>query len=112
MAELNVHHRLHCLKVLRQALHPEVYSDAPQRHMSEHLDHRLDSIRQLVMCKAGISLETYDWVDNNRRPFANFQVEHECVDLDALDGWAKKRNFDVFDGKTLVHPRFGKHIPE
>ena len=108
MAELNVHHQLHCLKVIRQALHPESY-DGPKRHMSEHLDHCLDNIRQLVMCKADISLQTYDWVDNNPRPFANFKIEHECVNFEAINDWSRLHSFDVFDGEILRHPTLGKY---
>ena len=107
MAELNVYHQLHCLKVLRQALDPEYY-DLPPQHKSEHLDHCLDNLRQLVMCKADVSLQTYDWLDNNPRPFANFVIEHDCYNFDAIDDWAEQRAFDIMDGTTLVHPFFGE----
>jgi hypothetical protein len=107
MAELNVHHQLHCLKVIRQSFHPEYY-DLPQRHMSEHMDHCLDNLRLLIMCKADVSLQTYDWLDNNPRPFANFKIEHECFNWDVVNEWAKERSFDLYDNRTLVHPTLGE----
>ncbi|CZR53973.1 uncharacterized protein PAC_03856 [Phialocephala subalpina] len=44
MSELNVHHQLHCLKMIRQSMHLDKY-DMPMAHMTEHLDHCLDNLR-------------------------------------------------------------------
>lgn len=60
------------------------------------------------MCKADISLQTFDWVDNSPRPLANFKTAHECVDWGLLDEWAEEHSFDLFDGVTLVHPFLGE----
>lgn len=107
MSELNVHHQLHCLKMIRQAFYPEYYTERPMRHMSEHLDHCIDNLRMAIMCKADISLQTYDWLDNNRRPFANFEIEHDCFNWDSVNNWAKERSFNLYDNETLLHPNFG-----
>jgi hypothetical protein len=107
MAQLNVHHQLHCLKSLRQAFYPEYYPDSG-RHKADHIDHCLDNLRMAVMCNADISVQTFDWVDNSPRPLANFKVEHECVDFEALDSWAEDHSFELFDGTTLVHPFLGQ----
>lgn len=45
LSGLNVHHQLHCLKMIRQAIYPEYYlkgKEAP-RHMEDHIDHCVDS---------------------------------------------------------------------
>lgn len=43
---LNVHHQLHCLKMLRQAIYPEYYFEGkkPPRHLEGHIDHCVDSM--------------------------------------------------------------------
>lgn len=109
MAGLDVHHQLHCLKMVYRALHPEYYH-LPKAHMEEHIEHCLDSIRQFVMCKADISMVTYDWLDNHRRPFPNFNVQHECRRFEAIDAWASERRLNIFDNSSLRHPEFAKYI--
>ncbi|KAF4627068.1 hypothetical protein G7Y89_g11085 [Cudoniella acicularis] len=110
MAGLDVHHQLHCLKMVYRALHPEYYH-LPKAHMEEHIEHCLDSIRQFLMCKADISIVTYDWLDNHRRPFPNFNVQHECRSFEAIDAWAGERRLNIFDNSSLVHPEFGLSYP-
>ncbi|KAF8864295.1 hypothetical protein BDZ45DRAFT_737301 [Acephala macrosclerotiorum] len=110
MSELNVYHQLHCLKMIRQSMHLDKY-DMPMAHMSEHIDHCLDNLRLLVMCKADVSLQTYDWLDNTPRPFANFKIEHECYNWDSVNEWAKARSFDLYDNVTLIHPTLGPSFP-
>lgn len=62
-----------------------------------------------LMCKADISLGTYDWVDNNRRPLTNFHTEHSCYDFAAVDDWARQHSFDMYDNTSLVHPFLGRY---
>lgn len=59
------------------------------------------------MCKGDVSLVTFSWVDNDRAPKPNFEVEHECVNWERMDNWAKEHRFDIFDETTLVHPTLG-----
>lgn len=62
-----------------------------------------------LMCKADISLVTFDWVDNNRRPLPHFHTEHSCYDFAAIDDWARQNSVNMYDNMTLVHPFLGKH---
>ncbi|KAK2001891.1 hypothetical protein LX36DRAFT_652900 [Colletotrichum falcatum] len=110
---LNVHHQLHCLKMVRQAVFPEYYfkGKKPPRHLEGHIDHCIDNIRMTLMCKADISLGSYDWVDNNRRPLTNFHTEHSCYNWDLVNNWARDHSFDMYDNTSLVHPFLGKSYP-
>lgn len=63
------------------------------------------------MCHADISIYTYDWIPGYRKPWPNFKVDHECVNWDILNGWAKERAFSLFDQKSLVHPELGLFFP-
>ncbi|KAJ0302824.1 hypothetical protein COL516b_006863 [Colletotrichum fioriniae] len=135
---LNVHHQIHCLKLVRQALYPDYYFKGNvklKRHLEDHIDHCVDSkkflkqplsaldyfanmlvnrlpdIRMALMCKADISIGSYDWVDNNRRPLTNFRTEHSCYNWDLVNNWARDRHFDIYDNVTIVHPFLGKSYP-
>ncbi|QKX64647.1 uncharacterized protein TRUGW13939_11823 [Talaromyces rugulosus] len=107
----DVYHQLHCLKFLRQVIYKDYYNiEKPTTPI--HIDHCIDNLRQNLMCKGDVSLVTFSWVDNDRAPKPNFEVEHECVNWEKMDNWAKDHRFDIFDEKTLVHPSLGPSFPE
>ncbi|KAM0802501.1 hypothetical protein BDR22DRAFT_887289 [Usnea florida] len=106
-----VYHQLHCLKFIRQMHYNDYYHiDSPLNAL--HFDHCIENLRQNLMCKADVSLETFDWVDNNRAPQPHFDIEHECKNWESIDGWARDHAFDIFNEKTLVHPTLGPSYPE
>ncbi|KAL0778752.1 hypothetical protein CaCOL14_005010 [Colletotrichum acutatum] len=99
---------------VRQALYPDYYFKGNvklKRHLEDHIDHCVDNIRMALMCKADISIGSYDWVDNNRRPLTNFRTEHSCYNWDLVNNWARDRHFDIYDNVTIVHPFLGKSYP-
>jgi hypothetical protein len=59
LASLGVFHPLHCLKYMRNVIE---FGTNETPRLPEYLDHCLDSIRQLLMCKAYVLLTTFDWV--------------------------------------------------
>ena len=63
------------------------------------------------MCHADIAVLTYDWIPGYRKPWPNYKMEHECVNRDNLNSWAKERAFSLFDQKSLVHPELGLSFP-
>ncbi|KAI0388635.1 hypothetical protein F5Y17DRAFT_474350 [Xylariaceae sp. FL0594] len=110
---MGVHHHLHCLKYIRQALHPEYYFKElnVDPDLMEHVYHCIDDVRQALMCNPDISIYTHVWVPGYRKPWPNFDVEHECVNWDILNGWAKKNSFDMFEPNLLIHPELGLSFP-
>lgn len=74
------------------------------------VDHCIDNLRQNIMCKGDVSLVTFDWVDEDRAPKPNFEIQHECRNWERIDMWAKEHAFDIFDETTLVHPTLGMWI--
>ncbi|KAK4870691.1 hypothetical protein LT330_005039 [Penicillium expansum] len=111
---LSVHHHLHCLKYVRHYLHRDYYNatdELKESNLEEHIDHCLDDIRQTLMCHADISIYTYDWIPNYRKPWPNFRVDHECVNWELLDDWAKEHSFSIYDQASLVHPELGLSFP-
>ncbi|KAI8953228.1 hypothetical protein F4801DRAFT_598253 [Xylaria longipes] len=109
---MGVHHHLHCLKYIRQALHPEYYNELNNEpDVIEHVYHCIDDIRQSLMCNPDISIHTYVWIPGYRKPWPNFDVEHECVNWDTLNGWAQEHSFDLFEPNLLIHPELGLSFP-
>lgn len=70
-------------------------------------DHCIDSLRQYLMCRPDGGLLTFDWIPDLPGPWANFEVEHQCVDWDVVHAWSKARSVDIYDPKMLVHPELG-----
>ncbi|KAI0154991.1 hypothetical protein GGR57DRAFT_102205 [Xylariaceae sp. FL1272] len=107
---MGVHHHLHCLKYIRQALHPEYYTGAlaVDPDLMEHVYHCIDDVRQALMCNPDISIYTHVWIPGYRKPWPNFDVEHECINWEVLNGWAIENSFDMFEPNLLIHPELGK----
>ena len=62
------------------------------------------------MCRAEVTMTTYDWDPKKIYPQPHLGYEHECVNFEALDNWAKSRSFDITDPKYFVHPTLGKSL--
>ena len=60
------------------------------------------------MCRAEVTMTTYDWDPKKIYPQPHLAYEHECVNFEALDDWAKSRSFDITDPKYFVHPTLGE----
>ncbi|KAF2094773.1 hypothetical protein NA57DRAFT_22567, partial [Rhizodiscina lignyota] len=93
---LDVFHQLHCLNIIRRTIYPERYHgqlwDGYQyRNITmHHVEHCIDSLRQLVTCHSDISTHYWRWeliLDPPR--YANHpKVPHTCRDFDAIKEWA------------------------
>ena len=84
LAALDVMHHLHCLKMVRHYIHPEAYEmpHSLNTNTEEHIDHCLDAIRQELMCRADVTLTTYEWLPELPIPWAKLSYDHECVNWD------------------------------
>ncbi|KAK3358574.1 hypothetical protein B0T24DRAFT_125786 [Lasiosphaeria ovina] len=81
-------HQLHCVTVVRAALY-HFRENKEQTVPWNHVTHCLDSLRQLVQCKAdGALLYTED-----ANVFGDGQI-HQCNDWDALAIWASDHSFE------------------
>lgn len=74
----------------------------------ERLDHCVEMLRQVIMCKADTSLMSFEWRPDTQMPFPSFQIEHECRNWDSLVEWSRERSLDINDLSLLVHPTLGK----
>ncbi|KIH91993.1 hypothetical protein SPBR_09083 [Sporothrix brasiliensis 5110] len=85
LVELDVFHQLHCLNMVRKALHPEYYEPhTPGLHTGDedellgphHIEHCIDAIRQSLMCSADISSLTWSWDEDRHRHMERGTVLH------------------------------------
>ncbi|KAI1126592.1 hypothetical protein F5Y10DRAFT_266911 [Nemania abortiva] len=75
-------------------------------------DHCIEYIRESLMCHPDLSMVSFRWINNtaqyeDKTAFypTNFDVVlHKCANLEALDSWASKRMFDLFDVNLLQRP--------
>ncbi|KAG4438774.1 hypothetical protein IFR05_005751 [Cadophora sp. M221] len=105
---LDVYHQLHCLKYIRQYVHQDYYTVRDTNvPVKDHVNHCIEMLRQVVMCKADTALMTYEWLPDFPGPWPNFGIQHECVNWEKIDNWSKERSIDIFDPKYLHHPKFG-----
>jgi len=88
---LGISHSLHCLKRIKQYVHPEYYYSHEDQDWSElysHVDHCLESIRQELMCNADVNVYTLKWTRHSRfKPTVKVPQPHACVDWKGLHGW-------------------------
>ncbi|KAI0412118.1 hypothetical protein F5X98DRAFT_382919 [Xylaria grammica] len=92
---LGISHSLHCIKRIKQYIHPEYYYSGGQQDWDEihrHADHCLESLRVEALCKADPSVYTYVWTPHNRvKPAVQITQKAACVDWEGLHTWMKGR---------------------
>ncbi|EED17228.1 conserved hypothetical protein [Talaromyces stipitatus ATCC 10500] len=90
MATLEVFHHIHCLDFIRMYIFKDYYDTHENENLRwKHVDHCIEILRTSAMCQADISLVTWQWVDRQELPFANFDVKHECRNWDSILEWTK-----------------------
>ena len=64
-----------------------------------HVSHCLDSLRQIIMCRADTELVTFEYVSEERfpnpRPNPNFLVERKCRNWDDIVEWVEGHRGDM-----------------
>lgn len=59
------------------------------------------------MCASDISLYTFRWEDNNKKPATQSNAKRYCVDWGFLDEWSRRRAVDL---NPLLKPREGLDV--
>ena len=87
-------------KRIKQYFHPEYYYPGEQAwdELFMHVDHCLESLRQVVMCSADVSVYTLQWTPHNRhKPGVKVPQPHACTDWEALHKWMLGRGASLSD---------------
>ncbi|KAJ8093826.1 hypothetical protein PM082_009689 [Marasmius tenuissimus] len=97
---LDVFHQVHCLDMLRKAVHSEYYPLLE----SSHVEHCIEHLRQAILCSADVSPIVYRWnsetnsTDINNRKAA----PHMCRSFDGIYNWAKdSKNHVPYDNDSF-----------
>lgn len=66
---------------------------------NEHLEHCVDSIRQLITCHSDISTHYWRWEDWHKKPGSRVysQTTHTCRKFEKVQEWAVERRLRDFD---------------
>ncbi|KAI1415269.1 hypothetical protein F5Y13DRAFT_196625 [Hypoxylon sp. FL1857] len=97
---LGISHSLHCVKRIKQYMHPEYYYQGDQawEELFLHADHCLESLRQVVLCSADVSPYTLEWTPHSRyKPAVRVPQAHACVNWEALHEWMSARAASLDD---------------
>ncbi|KAJ5245945.1 hypothetical protein N7468_000928 [Penicillium chermesinum] len=105
IAELAVYHEIHCVKILRRFLNMDYYYPNITKEKLDfekvHADHCLEYLREAAMCRGDTTLTTFFW--KNEIPYSRVYSDHECVNWEALDTWARSRMVDMSSYDHLEH---------
>ncbi|KAF2816480.1 uncharacterized protein BDZ99DRAFT_136906 [Mytilinidion resinicola] len=104
IAETAVYHELHCIKRIRRHLYLDHYypnmTEDERLREGPHIDHCLEYWREAAMCRGDTTLSTFRWADN--KPFSTVYSDHECVNWELLDTWARGKMVDMSDWSIIV----------
>lgn len=106
--QVDVFHQVHCLNEIRKEMHSDHYYKGSSRtalHIA-HKKHCLHMLLQNLMCQANVDVITHDWVETTSRPYADFNIFHQCRDFEALLEWQEKNSLKdvkekMFDGLEI-----------
>ncbi|KAH7884211.1 hypothetical protein F5I97DRAFT_1813616, partial [Phlebopus sp. FC_14] len=112
----DVFHQLHCLNMIRQALHPEYYDEAYYANKGshnplgivvkghedfDHLGHCIDSLRESLTCSADITPTVWAWDEKEQRTMARLDVMHTCRNYKKILIWAEEHTIQTpFDASV------------
>ncbi|KAB8297741.1 hypothetical protein EYC80_001543 [Monilinia laxa] len=103
VGEMSVFHELHCIKRIRRHLNLDYYypgltGDELERE-NVHSDHCLEYWREAAMCRGDATMATMFWRD--AVPTSRAWSDHECINWNAFDTWARSRSLNMTDPSIL-----------
>ncbi|KAJ1324168.1 oxidase UstYa family protein [Microdochium nivale] len=108
---LTAYHEIHCVKRLYQSLHREHYmpnSTAEELEVNMGHDlHCLEVLRMGAMCRGDVSVITHRWKEGSIKPNVEQRAPHQCVDWDAVTGFAAERTVDIWQEGYIRNPNTG-----
>jgi hypothetical protein len=67
---------------------------------NRHMDHCLEYFREVAVCRGDVTMSTFFWKEG--MPASRVYDDHECVNFDTLDSWARERMVDMSDLSLFV----------
>ncbi|CAD6579897.1 MAG: hypothetical protein ASARMPRED_009288 [Alectoria sarmentosa] len=114
LATPTAYHDLHCIRFFHKTVYPDYYfpndSEKKQLGRDTHARHCLHNLYHSLTCNADMTIRVMRWHPNGLLP-SPVDHEHECMDWDRIDEWAKERYVDTATPGLLVHPTRGEVFP-
>lgn len=87
---------------IREYIHKDLYPslERPDRRWL-HVNHCLDTLRQIILCHGDVSVVTFDWDIHEHDPFPDFYVQRECRNWNSILEWTLTRQVSSRD---IVRP--------
>ncbi|ESK90002.1 hypothetical protein Moror_7932 [Moniliophthora roreri MCA 2997] len=99
IVQLDVFHQLHCLNIIRKALHRDYYEHlhADSGHMpdskedeEQHVAHCIEHLRQSIVCASDVSTIVWQWIPERNQTMGRSGVPHTCKSFDKISEWASQ----------------------
>ncbi|KXJ89262.1 hypothetical protein Micbo1qcDRAFT_206226 [Microdochium bolleyi] len=108
---LTVYHEIHCVKRLYQSLHrehymPNITAEELETNINHDL-HCLEVLRMGAMCRGDVSIITHRWKEGSVKPNVEQRAPHQCVDWNAVEGFARERSVDIWKEGYIRNPKTG-----
>ncbi|KAG0697875.1 hypothetical protein DFH29DRAFT_1003365 [Suillus ampliporus] len=100
MATVEVIHQLHCIDMLRRVgwgdhyYHRDDIHESPEEFRT-HVDHCIEMLRQLTMCRGDVTMITNDWIEGSDDPFPEFDVPHQCRSFEKILDWVDEHRVSL-----------------
>lgn len=107
MATIEVIHQLHCINMVRQSSWGDHYTANDPDFLNSpgawriHLDHCIEILRQVIMCRSDVTMVTYNWVEGLDNPYPNFNVPHQCRDFEKILDWVEDHRIHIPQSKVV-----------
>lgn len=111
LAKFDHIHTIHCLNLIRKWVHSSHYfpHGTPKTIGLIHVDHCIAALLDNLLCHVDYGMFTYQWVDGEPFPQADFTVDRQCRDYGALLEFARERRVDD-DVRIRYLPRPGDAV--
>lgn len=96
LAKFDHIHTIHCLNLIRKWVHSDHYfpHGKPKTIGFVHVDHCIAALLDNLLCHVDYGMFTYQWVEGEPFPQADFGVDRQCRDYGALLDFARARRVD------------------
>ena len=94
--EVEMFHSLHCLNMIRMRLYSSDYPEMTTDNARIHVDHCVESLRELIMCEGNMTPIPIEWSSTGRRINPNYAQKHTCRNFEALRKWTTDRANNPF----------------
>ena len=137
LATPTAYHDIHCIRYLHETIYPNYYfpNDTEKKQLDRDAHARTSSLPSInetasffrgaadtfvpghclhelyhsLTCNPDMTIRVMKWHPNVVLP-SPVDHEHECMDWDRIDAWARERYVDTATPGLLVHPTQGKDL--